>query len=76
MARIKIEAAELQYTDQGSGEAVLLVHGGIIADGCAPLLKEAALTRHYRLISFHRRGYGGSSRATPQSQSRTKSKTV
>jgi pimeloyl-ACP methyl ester carboxylesterase len=65
MARIKIEAAELQYTDQGSGEAVLLVHGGIIADGLAPLLKEAALTRHYRLISFHRRGYGGSSRATP-----------
>ena len=65
MARIKIEAAELQYTDQGSGEAVLLVHGAIIADGCAPLLKEAALTRHYRLISFHRRGYGGSSRATP-----------
>lgn len=65
MARIKLEAAELQYTDQGSGEAVLLVHGGIIADGFAPLLKEAALAGHYRLISFHRRGYGGSSRATP-----------
>ena len=65
MARIKIEAAELQYTDQGSGEAVLLVHGGILADGLAPLLREAALSRPYRLISFHRRGYGGSSRATP-----------
>jgi pimeloyl-ACP methyl ester carboxylesterase len=65
MAPIKLEAAELQYIDQGSGEPILLVHGGIIADGLAPLLKEAALTRHYRLISFHRRGYGGSSRATP-----------
>ena len=65
MARIMTEAVEIQYTDQGSGEAVLLVHGGIIADGFAPLLREAALTRHYRLISFHRRGYGGSSRATP-----------
>jgi len=65
MAGIQIAAAELQYTDQGSGEAVLLVHGAIIAEGCAPLLKEAALSRHYRLISFQRRGYGGSSRATP-----------
>src|SRR5512139_571191 len=65
MARIKVDTAELQVTDQGSGEAVLLVHGGILADGLAPLLKEAALTRHYRLISIHRRGYGGSSRLTP-----------
>jgi pimeloyl-ACP methyl ester carboxylesterase len=65
MGRINVEAADLQYTDQGSGETVLLVHGGLIADGFARMLTEAALTQHYRLISFHRRGYGGSSRATP-----------
>jgi pimeloyl-ACP methyl ester carboxylesterase len=33
-----------------------------IADAFGPLLSERALADRYRLISYHHRGYGGSSR--------------
>ena len=42
------------------GEPVVLVHGSIIADAFAPLLVEPALTGSYRLVSYHRRGFAGS----------------
>lgn len=44
----------------GSGEPVIFVHGAIIADAFAPLLADPALGDRYRLISYHRRGFGGS----------------
>lgn len=62
MARVHVEGAELEYTVAGIGQPVLLIHGGLIADSWAPLLRETALTDQYCLISFHRRGYGDSSR--------------
>lgn len=47
------------YEERGRGEAVLLIHGGIVADAFAPLLREEALGG-YRLIRYRRRGYGNS----------------
>jgi len=61
----RVNGAELKVSVQGAGLPVLLVHGGILADGLAGLLQEPALASRYRLIHFHRRGYGGSARAIP-----------
>jgi 3-oxoadipate enol-lactonase len=40
----------------------VLIHGSIIGDAFAPLLKESALTSHFRVTNYHRRGFNGSSR--------------
>jgi uncharacterized protein (TIGR02118 family) len=61
--RIVIDDTELEYEECGSGEPVLLIHGGILADAFAPLLAEPTLTDQYRVISYHRRGFAGSARA-------------
>jgi pimeloyl-ACP methyl ester carboxylesterase len=59
-----LDGVELKYHVAGSGEPVLLIHGGFIADTFVPLLAEPRIVGSYRLIAYHRRGYGGSSRAT------------
>jgi pimeloyl-ACP methyl ester carboxylesterase len=56
-----LEAKGLEYEIQGDGEAVLLIHGALVADAFVPLMREAALTDRYRLIRYRRRGHGGSS---------------
>lgn len=60
MERARVNGVELEYEVQGSGEPVLLLHGGLLADENTPLLKEAALTDNYRVINYHRRGFAGS----------------
>jgi pimeloyl-ACP methyl ester carboxylesterase len=62
MQRLRVDGAELAYEVRGDGEPVLLVHGGIVADAFAPLLDEPALRDRHRLVAYHRRGYGQSSR--------------
>jgi pimeloyl-ACP methyl ester carboxylesterase len=62
MERLLINDVDLEFEVQGTGEPVLLVHGSVIAGAFAPLLAEPALTGRYRLITYHRRGYAGSSR--------------
>src|SRR5262245_27334918 len=47
----------------GPGEPVLFIHGTLIADAFRPLFGEPPL-EGYRLIHYHRRGYGGSERPT------------
>jgi len=54
------KAAGLDYEETGEGEAVLLIHGAIIADAMLPLTREAALSDRYRVIRYRRRGHGGS----------------
>lgn len=44
---------------------MLLIHGGILADAFFPLLAEPRIASNYRVISYHRRGFAGSARATP-----------
>jgi pimeloyl-ACP methyl ester carboxylesterase len=59
--RADIDGITLEYDDRGAGEPVLCVHGAFIADPFAPLRSEPRLASRYRLISYHRRGYVGSS---------------
>jgi pimeloyl-ACP methyl ester carboxylesterase len=64
MDRAKVNGVELEYELRGSGEPVLLIHP-VVAGGFAPLLSEPALVEHYRLIRYHRRGWGGSTHTPP-----------
>jgi pimeloyl-ACP methyl ester carboxylesterase len=52
----------LEYETAGRGDAVLFIHGAIIADSFAPIMREEALTG-FQLIRYRRRGFGRS--ATP-----------
>lgn len=63
MDRAKVNGTELAFEARGSGDPVLLMHPGILADAFAPLLAEEMLTERYLLISYHRRGYAGSTHA-------------
>lgn len=49
----------LEYESTGDGEAVLFIHGAIVADSFAPMMREEALAG-YRLIRYRRRGFGRS----------------
>lgn len=60
MERADIDGTTLEYEVQGSREPVVFIHGAHMGDTYAPLMAEAAL-KDYRLIRYHRRGYGGSS---------------
>lgn len=54
----------LEYEVIGIGEPILFIHGAFIADVFRPLVAEPALADRYRLITYHRRGYMGSSYGT------------
>jgi 3-oxoadipate enol-lactonase len=60
--RLVVPGGELEYRTRGRGEPVLLIHGSVLADVFEPMLNDPALDG-YRLITYHRRGYVGSSRA-------------
>jgi pimeloyl-ACP methyl ester carboxylesterase len=49
----------VEYETHGTGDAVLCIHGAIVADSFAPLMEETTLAG-YRLIRYRRRGYGDS----------------
>lgn len=53
------KAAGLEYEIQGEGEPLLLIHGGFVYDSDLPLMSQLAL-RRYKIIRYHRRGFGGS----------------
>ena len=61
LLRAPVDGIELEYEVRGTGEPVLLIHGGAVAGTFAPLLDEPALAG-YRLIRYHRVGYAGSDR--------------
>lgn len=64
MQRACVNGADLAYEVLGSGAIlVVFIHGGVVADAFLPLLDEPALAARYRLIHYHRRGYGQSQRA-------------
>ena len=58
----QINGVNLGVYDQGSGEPVVFVHGAM-SDECSAVLGEPALSDHYRLVHYHRRGCGASSHA-------------
>jgi pimeloyl-ACP methyl ester carboxylesterase len=61
MKRADIDGLELEYELRGSGDPVVLIHWGVSATWAEPLLDEAALADGYRLLRYHRAGFGGSS---------------
>ena len=60
--RANLEGLELEYELHGSGEPVVLIHWGVGIAWAEPLMAEPALADRYRLLSYHRAGFGGSSR--------------
>lgn len=62
MERAIVDGITLEYAVSGGGEPVVCIHGALIADAFRPLVDEPSLAGRYRLITYHRRGYVGSSR--------------
>ena len=54
MARIEINGTELEYSDHGDGEPLVLVHGSA-SDQRTWQLQRDAFTKRFRVISFSRR---------------------
>ena len=63
MQHVNLDDVDLEYTVQGSGEPLVLIHGPILADAFSPLLAQPRIANTYRVIAYHRRGFAGSSRA-------------
>ena len=55
---VNINGVTLELRDRGSGEPIVFVHGSM-GDELVALLTQPALADHYRLVDYHRRGYGG-----------------
>ena len=60
MQKVRVNGVYLEYELRGDGEPVLLIHGSHICGSFVPLLAQPALTDHYQLIRYHRRGFGNS----------------
>ena len=65
MQKAKANGVELEFETKGSGEPVLLITCGPIADAFWPFMCERALVERHRLIRYHRRGMVGSTRTAP-----------
>lgn len=63
MKRAVVDGITLEYEVSGTGEPVVFIHGALIADTFRPLMAEPSLER-YRRITYHRRGYEGSTRSS------------
>jgi pimeloyl-ACP methyl ester carboxylesterase len=64
MQRARVNGVELEYDVTGQGEPVLLI-SPVMADGFLPLLSEPSLAHGYRLITYHKRGWMGSTHTPP-----------
>lgn len=58
--RVAVDGLELAYELRGSGEPVVLIHWGVSALWAEPLMDEPELADRYRLLSYHRAGFGRS----------------
>ena len=64
MNQAKVNGVELEYDVTGSGQPVLLI-SPVVTDGFLPLVSEAALSDCYRLITYRKRGWAGSTHTPP-----------
>jgi pimeloyl-ACP methyl ester carboxylesterase len=60
MEKATLNGMEMEYVTEGSGEPVLLIGTGPIADGFMPFFSQEALADCYRLTRYRQRGQGGS----------------
>ncbi|WP_146146055.1 alpha/beta fold hydrolase [Geodermatophilus tzadiensis] len=63
MTRVAIDSGHLETVVLGSGDPVALVPTALTADELLPLAQR--LRDRFRVVHYHRRGYAGSSPATP-----------
>src|SRR5262245_32796584 len=56
MHRLQVDDTEIEFSDRGSGEPVLLVHAGVFADWFVPLAASPVLDG-FRVIRLRRAGY-------------------
>src|SRR5687767_15332930 len=66
MEKANVNGMPMEYAVKGSGEPVLLISTGPIADSFLPLFPEKALAG-YRLIRYRQRGLDRSNGRTPVS---------
>jgi len=64
MPQARVNGIQLEYEVTGEGEPVLLI-SPVLADGFLPLLSEPSLAHRYRLITYHKRGWAGSTHTPP-----------
>ena len=64
MQHARVNGVELEYDVTGQGEPVLLI-SPVLADGFLPLLSEPSLAHRYQLITYHKRGWVGSTHTLP-----------
>jgi len=62
MKRASVNGVELEYETHGSGDPLILLHGGLLAQENAPLARAEELTSRYEVVNYHRRGFAGSTR--------------
>lgn len=62
MERASVDGIELEYELRGAGEPIVFIHNGAGVDWFRPLLDQPALAKRYRVLSYRRVGYGGSSK--------------
>jgi pimeloyl-ACP methyl ester carboxylesterase len=58
--RAVLEDVTLEYRLAGTGDPVVLIHGGVFADGLEPLAISPVLLRKHRVLTWHRVGYARS----------------
>jgi pimeloyl-ACP methyl ester carboxylesterase len=62
MKHAQVDDITLEYDVWGMGEPVVFIHGAFIAETFRPLVGEPGLAGRYQIVTYRRRGYGGSSR--------------
>ncbi len=67
MRAVAVAGGTLAVDDRGTGPAVLLLHGSVIADSMRPLADELCRPGDRRVVRPHRRGYGASTAPTTAS---------
>jgi len=55
-----VNGLSLAYELRGTGDPVVLIHWGVGVAWAEPLVAEPALAEHYRLLTYHRGGFGDS----------------
>jgi 3-oxoadipate enol-lactonase len=62
METAAINGTSLEYEVRGTGEPLLLIATGPLADSFLPFLSDQALRERHRMIAYHQRGQAGSPR--------------
>ena len=62
MEKANVNGVELEYEVRGSGEPVLLIPTGPIADSFRPFVDDEATARRFQLILYYQRGQGSSTK--------------